>query len=49
MVSSVVAEKVRNRVISPNGRIKSPELRRASLSLAVSQRSEQNLVCRVLF
>jgi len=49
MVSSVVGEKVRNRVIPPNGRSIAPELRSASLSLAVLQRTKQNLVCRVLF
>jgi hypothetical protein len=49
MVSSVVGEKVRNRVIPPNGRIRPPELRSASLSQTVSQRTEQNLVFKLLF
>jgi hypothetical protein len=48
MASSAVGEKVRERVISPNGRIRPPELSIASLSLMVSQSTEQNMVCRVL-
>ena len=46
-MSSVVGEKEKNRVIPSNGRIKPPELIRASLSLTVSQRTEQNLVFKV--
>ena len=49
IVSSAVGEKVRKRVIPPNGRISPPEMRSASLSLSVSQRTDQNLVCMVLF
>ena len=49
MVSSVVEEKVRNRVIPPKGRIRPPELRSAPLSLIVSQKTKQNMVYRILF
>ncbi len=47
MVSSDVDEKVRKRVIPRIGRIRPPELSNVSLSLMVSQNTEQNLVCRV--
>ena len=49
MVSSVVGEKGRASVILSNGRIRTPRLSSASLSLTVSQRAEQNLVCGVFF
>ncbi len=47
MVSSTVGEKVRNKVIPPNGRISPPNLRSASLSVTTSQRTEHNLVYMV--
>jgi len=49
MVSSAVGENVRNKVIPPNGRISPLELKSASLTLTISQRTEQNLVYSVLF
>ena len=47
MVSSAVGEKVRNRVIPSNGRIRPPEMSSASLSLTVLKKTEQNLVYKV--
>ncbi len=49
MVSSGAGEKVRNKVIPPNGRIRPLYLRSASLSLIVSQITEQNQVYRIIF
>ena len=49
MVSSVVGEKVRKRAIPLNERIRPPERSSVSLSLTVSQRTDQNLVCMVFF
>ena len=48
MESSAVGAKVRKSVILAMGRIIPPQLRRWSLSLTVSHRAEQNLVCRDL-
>ena len=48
-MSSAVGEKVRKRVIPPNGRISPLELNNTSMSLTVSHMIEQNLACKVLF
>ncbi len=49
MVSSAAGEKIRKRFIPTIGRIRPPELSNILLMLMVSQRTEQNWVCRVLF